>query len=132
MRILVDTDWVINYLKGRAETIRVMQSLAGDGLAISLITYGEIYEGIYGSADPLRHEVSFNQFLRGVDVLPLTRVTREIMQRFAKIRLKLRSQGLLIGDPDILIAATAMHHNLQLLSTTPGIFSAWTVSGYTR
>ena len=113
MKILVDTDWVINYLKGRAETVRVMQSLAADGLAISLITYGEVYEGIYGSADPPRHEASFEQFLRGVDVLPLT---REIMQQFARIRLKLRSQGMLIGDPDILIAATAMHHNLQLLS----------------
>ena len=38
------------------------------------------------------------------------------MQRFGSIRGALRRRGLLIGDPDILIAATAMYHDLTLLT----------------
>ena len=38
------------------------------------------------------------------------------MQRFGYIRGDLRRKGLLIGDPDILIAATTMYHDLTLLS----------------
>lgn len=37
------------------------------------------------------------------------------MQRFARIRGDLRRKGQLISDPNILIAATAIHHDLILL-----------------
>ena len=82
-------------------------------LAISLVTFGEIYEGIYFSRDLKKAEAIFREFLRGIRVLPLN---RRIMQRFARIRGQLRKQGQLIGDPDILIAATALHHNLTLVT----------------
>jgi predicted nucleic acid-binding protein len=55
----------------------------------------------------------FRQFLRGVDVLPLT---RPIMRRFARLRGGLRRRGQLIGDPDAPIAATALHHGLALVT----------------
>lgn len=113
MKYLVDTDWVADYLKGREAAVELLTSLANDGLAISLVTYGEIYEGIYYSRNPEKAEQGFRQFLRWVDVLPLN---RDIMQRFARIRGKLRSQGMLIGDPDTLIAATAIHHDLLVVT----------------
>lgn len=117
---LIDTDWVIEYLKGRDETVGILQSLAPDGLAISLITYGEIYEGIYRGNDPDRHEQIFADFLNGVAILPLD---QEIMKLFARIRGQLRADGQLIGDPDILIASTAIHHKLTLLSNNQRHFS---------
>jgi predicted nucleic acid-binding protein len=42
MKYLVDTDWVAEYLKGRDPAVRELNALAPEGLAISLITYGEI------------------------------------------------------------------------------------------
>ena len=39
-----------------------------------------------------------------------------MMQRFARIRGELRRNGQLIPHPDILIAATALDHNLTLLT----------------
>ncbi len=113
MTYLVDSDWVADYLKGRSEALHFLRSLGAEGLAISLITYGEIYEGIYYGPDPKSHEAGFRRFLQWVDVLPLN---QRIMQRFARVRGQLRKQGLLIGDPDILIAATALHHNLTLVT----------------
>jgi tRNA(fMet)-specific endonuclease VapC len=120
MSYLIDTDWVIYYLKGRQHINQLLTSFAPDGLAISLITYGEIFEGIYYGGNPKRHEQAFLHFLRGVDVLPLN---KPIMKRFARIRGVLRQSGQIIGDPDILIAATAIHYDLTLLSNNIRHFS---------
>ena len=113
MRYLIDTHWVASYLNGRQEVIDLLSPLRQDGRAISLITYGEIYDGVYYGRDPRRYESIFRQFLRRVEVLPLNRV---ILRRFARIRGELRSTGQLIGDFDILIGATALHHNLVMVT----------------
>jgi|SRR4051812_32526589 len=113
MSYLVDTDWVADYLKGRETAVRTLTRLAEDGLAISIITFGEIYEGIYFGRNVEAHERGFVQFLSSVRVLALN---RSIMRRFARIRGELRHAGQIIGDPDILIGATALHYNLTLLT----------------
>jgi predicted nucleic acid-binding protein len=113
MTYLIDSDWVAAWLKGRDEARSLLSSLGRGNLAISLITFGEIYEGVYFGRDPQRHERIFRQFLRGVPVLPLN---RQIMQRFARVRGELRSDGKLIGDSDILIAATALQHDRILVT----------------
>ena len=113
MTILVDTDWVVDYLKAKKAAVDLLDSLVPEGLAISLITYGEIYEGVYYGQNPRQHEQGFLDFLRGVDVLA---INRPIMAEFARIRGELRARGQLIGDLDLLIAATALHHGLPLLT----------------
>ena len=80
MKYLVDTDWIAAYLKGRHPFQQVLTELAADGLAISLITYGEIYEGIYFGTSPKAQATGFQRFLRLITVLPLNRL---IMRRFA-------------------------------------------------
>jgi predicted nucleic acid-binding protein len=42
--------------------------------------------------------------------------TAPLCSGFAHIRGNLRQQGLIIGDFDILIGATALHHNLTLVT----------------
>jgi tRNA(fMet)-specific endonuclease VapC len=113
MTYLIDSDWIVDWLKNEPDAVRLLRTIAPDGLAISLISVGEIYEGIYFGHDPSRHERAFRQFLRGVTVLPLSRQT---MQRFARIRGDLRRIGQLIGDFAILIAATALQHSLSLVT----------------
>ncbi len=113
MNYLVDTDRVVDYLKGRTSVVERLTILAPEGLAISLITYGEIYEGIYFGRNSEQHETGFRNFLRGVVLLPLDRT---IMRRFARVRGDLRSKGQSINDPDLLIAATALHYDLTLLT----------------
>lgn len=113
MTYLVDTDWVADFLKGRAQAKRLFAQLAPEGLAISLITFDEIYEGIYYGENAEAHEQGFRRFLRWVDVLPLNRTS---MRHFARIRGELRTQGQLIGDMDLVIAATALAHGLTLLT----------------
>ena len=57
--------------------------------------------------------VSFRQFLSPYRVLNLT---DPIMERFAEVRSFLRRRGKLIPDFDLLIGATALHHDLTLLT----------------
>ncbi len=75
-----------------------------DGLGVSIITLGEVYEGAYNNPNPSVHIASFQEFLALFTVLPLTEDT---MRHFARLRALLRKQGNLIPDLDLLIADTA-------------------------
>jgi tRNA(fMet)-specific endonuclease VapC len=113
MRYLIDTHWIASYLNGRTEAVNLFASIEQEDLAISQVTYGEIYEGIYVGQDPQRYERAFREVLRAVDVFPLTQT---IWRRFARLRGELRQQGQLIADLDLLIAATALQHDCLLLT----------------
>ena len=113
MRYLIDTDWIVSYLNDRPDAVSLFASFRDDELAISLITYGETYDGIYSGREPARYEAGFQRVLQYVDVIDLN---RDILQQFARIRGELRRAGQQIGDFDILIAATALHHDLTLVT----------------
>jgi tRNA(fMet)-specific endonuclease VapC len=113
MNYLVDTDVVIGFLKGKSQEVSLLRNLSSQGIAISLITYGEIYEGIYYGRNPRQNEQVFHQFLQGVDVLPLNRL---VMRRFARIRGYLRQSGAMLADMDLLIGATALQNKLTLVT----------------
>jgi tRNA(fMet)-specific endonuclease VapC len=113
MRYLVDTDWLIDALVGIPEAVATLEQLTPDGLGISIVSVGEIYEGAYGSSDPEAKLARYRAFLAPFPVLS---PTDPIMERFARMRAALRRQGELIPDLDLLIAATAMEHDLTLLT----------------
>ena len=113
MSYLIDSDYVADYLGAKPYATELLSSLLAEGISISLITFGEIYEGIYYGRDPEKTEEVFQRFLRVADTLPLT---KPITQRFAQIRGELRRTGNIIGDFDILIAATAISHHLTLVT----------------
>ncbi|CAN5699431.1 type II toxin-antitoxin system VapC family toxin [soil metagenome] len=112
-RYLIDTDWVVDVLRGHQSSIQALREIAADGLAISIITYGELIEGAIYARDPARAQAGLEHFLKGIAILPLT---VEIMVRFGHVRGGLRGQGNLIGDLDLLIGVTAVHHELELIS----------------
>jgi tRNA(fMet)-specific endonuclease VapC len=113
MSYLVDSDWVADYLKGRDQAVELLDSLVADGLAVSIVTYAEVLEGIYYGHNPEHYEEVFRRFLRGCRVLG---VTRAVAQRYARVSGELRSRGLLIPPPDLFIAATALHHGVILVT----------------
>lgn len=113
MSYLVDTDWVIDGLAGRPEALSVLEGCRDEGLGVSIVTIGEVYEGAYSNPQPEVHMASFQELLALFTVLPLT---DETMRHFARLRATLRRQGSLIPDLDLLIAATALEHGLVLLT----------------
>lgn len=72
MSYLVDTDWVVDYLTGQKAADDLFTKLLPSGIAISIVSFSEIYEGIYGSHDPNLAEAAFRAFLRQVTVLGIS------------------------------------------------------------
>ena len=113
MQYLIDTNWVIDYLHKVPAVVRRFQELAPEGIGISIISLAELYEGVVQVADTEREEHVLKTFLQQIKILP---VDEPICRIFARERHRLRVTGDLIPDFDILIGATAIHHNLTVLT----------------
>lgn len=113
MRCLIDTDWAIHYLNDHPGVIQRLGELQDDGLALSIISLAELDEGVCYSRDPEGDERALQDFLRGVTVLG---IDEAICQIFGRERGRLCAAGMLVGDFDLLIGATALRHNLTLLT----------------
>jgi tRNA(fMet)-specific endonuclease VapC len=110
---LIDTDRVIDHFHGVESITRKLEELRPAGLAISVVSLAELFEGIHYSRDPGRGREILARFLAGLTVLPLD---EEICDRFGLERGRLRQQRLTVGDFDLLIAATCLRHGLTLCS----------------
>ncbi len=114
MKYLIDTDWVINHLKGENRVVRKLEELAPEGVAMSVISLVEIYEGVCYSKDPVKSQQLLEEFL--APDLKVLNVDQEICKVFGKERGRLRQQKKMISDFDLLIASTCLYHNLTLLT----------------
>jgi predicted nucleic acid-binding protein len=110
---LVDTDWIIDHLNQIARVVNRLRELRPQGLALSIASLAELYEGVHYSRDPEQSQQALDAFLEDVTVLG---IDEEICKIFGRERGRLRRQGQLIGDLDLLIAATCMHYSLTLLT----------------
>lgn len=119
MEYLVDTDWVIDYLHQADRTVRRIEELLAAGIGLSIVSLAELYEGLVGSNDRENDEEALRLFLEAVEVVPLDDGACRV---FGDERARLRSQGNIIGDMDILIGATAISNNLTLLTNNGNHF----------
>ncbi len=115
MKFLVDTDWIIRFLRGHGKTVKVLNQLYDEGFAVSVISFSEVFEGIYRFENKKREELEehFRNFLTGVQVLNINKHIGEI---FAGQRAKLRKENKLIDNFDLMIGSTALYYNLELLT----------------
>jgi tRNA(fMet)-specific endonuclease VapC len=51
-RFLLDTDWIIDHFNGIAAITHRLEQLRPSGLALSVISLAELYEGVHYSRDP--------------------------------------------------------------------------------
>lgn len=113
MSNLLDNDWTIDYLNRIPRTVRRVDALRNEGIAVSIVSVAELYEGTLNSYDPERDERLLADFLRQY---PTIHLDVAICRIFGAERARLRAMGTLIPDMDLLIGATALRHNLTLLS----------------
>lgn len=108
---LLDTDWIIDHLSGVEAVSRKILELDQAGLAVSIVSLAELYEGVYFARDPEKSLASLRRFLNGINVIGLE---EDICSWFGKERGRLRRAGRIVGDFDLLIAGTAIRHGLTL------------------
>lgn len=110
---LIDTDWAIHHLNGNTAISERLEALQAEGLGFSVVALAELYEGVYSSRNPEQSEARLNDFLDSVSIVGLDEETARI---FGRERGRLRRTGQIIGDMDLLIAATALQYDLTLLT----------------
>lgn len=115
MSYLIDSDWVIDYLSGRPAAGNLIDRLAESGIAISLLTYREVVEGLRGSHEPTTADQVLHRFL---EATPIYGIGPSVAEMAANIRIELRRQRRQVNHRalDILIAATAIEHDLTLVT----------------
>lgn len=115
MAYLIDSDWVIDHLTGIPDASELLLRLAPAGIAISIITYMEVYQGVLMSTDQAAAELRFREL---VETLPLLPLSPAVARRCAAVRADLRRQGRRVGGRalDLIIAATALEFNLTLVT----------------
>jgi predicted nucleic acid-binding protein len=115
-RYLLDTGPLSALLHARPGAVTLMTGwVRNQEAATSSLVYGEVIEHILGRPNYALHQRALRGLLRGVHpYFP----TFGILERYASLRRQLRpptGPGL-IGDIDTLIAATALEHNLTVVT----------------
>ena len=113
MKYLVDSDWAIHHLRGSQTVTDRLKQLAVDGIAISAISVAELYHGVFRSRDPKLAELNLLRFLSDLEVIGLN---DDVCRLFGKERGRLQLERTPIGDFDLLIGCTAIHHDLTVLT----------------
>ncbi len=109
---LFDTDWVIDLLNNQASAVQALPAMTAEGVAISIITYGELFEGAFYARDRSAALAALQHVLDGVQILT---ISTPIAERFGVLRGSMpRNHRQQVGDFDLLIAATAITHELVL------------------
>jgi tRNA(fMet)-specific endonuclease VapC len=115
MPFLIDTDVVIDHLATVTETNQLLEKLAPEGIAISIITYMEAYQGVIRSMNVKEARAKFQTFRRSVPVLPFSLT---VAKRCAALREQLKTEQKRVKSRalDLINAAIAIEHNLTLVT----------------
>ena len=115
MDYLIDSDVFIDYLYLDPDATAFVEGLVPAGIAISIITYMESFEGTFQKPDPLASQHQHAEFLEAVPVLPFSVSTAKLC---AQLRHDLSSRGKRVGSRvlHLMIASTAIEHNLILVT----------------
>jgi predicted nucleic acid-binding protein len=110
-KYILDSDILIYFLKGEKEVIKKVLSLQNDELYITIINYTELLYGIYNSNKISQNKEKILPFLDNFKILQFDKNASEI---FAKLKTKLKKQGKIIADMDLMIASIAISNKATL------------------
>ncbi len=116
MPFLFDTDAISELLRPRplASYLVWIRTVSREDQFVSAVTVGELFKGAYRSVAKEKHLRNIEErILPAVTVLPYDIATARV---FGEIRAHLEDQGRILPDADLQIAATAIHHGLELVT----------------
>lgn len=114
MKYLLDTNQIVYYLRQEQRVVDALEFRKQEGLAVSVVSVAELYEGVFRASDSQEAERVLQDFLSEVAILE---VDEGVARVFGQERARLRQAGTPISDLDPLIAATALHYGLTVLTS---------------
>ncbi len=112
-KYLIDSDILIYFLKGKQEVVEKLSQIPIDDLYISRINYTELIYGAYNSSKINQNLKVIEPFLDNFKVLEFTQISSII---FAKEKARLKKNGNIIADMDLMIASIAIENDCTLIS----------------
>lgn len=114
MHYLLDTCVISDFIKGELGTQSRIKHMLPADIIISVVTVMELRYGLLLNPQRTqRMEPIINRLLDSITILPLNISESE---KAAEIRAVLKTQGQPIGAYDVLIAATALQHQLIMVT----------------
>lgn len=116
MAYLFDTDAISEAFKRKPAPayLRWLAEVPREAQLTSAVVIGELYEGAFLSDDRERHlENLQTRVLPAVTVLPYD---ANVARRFGVLQAALAGRGTKLADADAIIAATALAHDLELVT----------------
>ena len=116
MAYLFDTDAISEVLKPRpaAGYVRWLAAIPREEQFTSAVVVGELYKGAFRSSAAARHlENVEKRVLPAVTVLSYDVAAARV---YGQVRARLESTGRPLADADLQIAATALLHDLELVT----------------
>jgi predicted nucleic acid-binding protein len=116
MAHLFDTDAISEVLKPRpaAGYVKWLATIPREEQFTSAVVVGELYKGAFRSSAVARHlENIEKRVLPAVTVLSYDTAAARV---YGQVRAQLESAGRLLADADLQIAATALLHDLELVT----------------
>jgi len=115
MHYLLDTTWVIFGLINERAAVDLIDTLMADGVAVSMVTSMEAYQGTLRETTSEAERAAFARFFATVPILPFS---APVARRCAELRHQLKQQGKRVNSRamDLIIAATALDYGLELVT----------------
>jgi predicted nucleic acid-binding protein len=123
MAYLFDTDAISELLKPRPASgyVRWLRTLPREEQFTSAVVVGELYKGAFRSSATARHlENIEKRVLPAVTVISYDLLAARV---YGEIRARLEGAGRPLADADLQIAATALLHDLELVTGSLRHFS---------
>jgi len=116
--IVLDTCIIIDALRGNMSALdRLKEQYGAMPVSTTTINVLELYSGAYRSSNPEANLRNVESFLEGMLILNIVDATYDI---FGHISAALKDMGTPIGDFDELVAAIALSHGGEILTTDEG------------
>jgi len=119
LKYLLDTNICIYLINGNETLKKKVREIGVFSLSISNATLAELYFGAYNSKKVDANLKRINTFKKNLTVYSDSDISAEAFGRFKS---KLRSEGKIIEDFDILIASIAFVNNCILVTNNPNHF----------
>ncbi|MCI5143988.1 MAG: type II toxin-antitoxin system VapC family toxin [Candidatus Electrothrix sp. AR3] len=110
---LLDTDTIIYNLKGHPTVQENLRQHYKDPLCLSVISLMELYYGVYKSE---KVESNLAKVKTIESSLTLIRAGEEVVELFGMLKSQQEAKGQRVDDFDLVIASTALSHNLILVT----------------
>ena len=120
MKYIVDTDILIYFLKNNEKVVESFSKINDKNVFTTIINYTELLFGAYNSLKVEQNLRKFKSFLKTINILDFD---KEAAEHYARIKAKLKREGNLIADMDLLIASICLAKKYVFVTNNTRHFS---------